>query len=57
MRVPFKIYADFECILKKCDSAVGIVVIVRGVLKKVIMYRVVLGTKLCVLMIDLVKML
>ena len=23
MRVPFKIYADFECILKKCDNVVG----------------------------------
>ena len=23
MRVPFKIYADFECILKKCDSVKG----------------------------------
>ena len=23
MRVPFKIYADFECILKKCDGARG----------------------------------
>ena len=23
MRVPFKIYADFECILKKCNSVVG----------------------------------
>ena len=23
MRVPFKFYADFECILKKCDASVG----------------------------------
>ena len=23
MCVPFKIYADFECILKKCDNVVG----------------------------------
>ena len=23
LRVPFKIYADFECILKKCDNVVG----------------------------------
>ena len=23
MRVPFKIYADFECILKKCDNVIG----------------------------------
>ena len=23
MRVPFKIYADFECILKKCDNVAG----------------------------------
>ena len=23
MRVPFKIYADFECTFKKCDASVG----------------------------------
>ena len=52
--VPFKIYADFECIFKKCDNVVGSCDCEQ---KKVNVYRVVLGTKLFVLMIDLVNML
>ena len=56
MRVPFKIYADFECILKKCDASAGSYDSTWSV-KECEHIPCGFGTKLFVLMISLVKML
>ena len=51
--VTFKIYADFECILKNCDIGVNNVFHTQGNIKT--MFHKVMLIKLCVLIIDLVK--
>ena len=52
--VPFKIYADFECILKGCDTGINNNDI--SYTKNIkIMFLVVLPIRFCALIIDLVK--
>ena len=53
--VPFKIYADFECLLKSVDC--GVVIVVNILANSKTIYHVVLFINLFVLMINTVKIL